>query len=82
MQLSERELTDIEMIDAFLDILDMAVSNSNDPIREEFKKTSRCDQLGYDLKRYLLEHKFVRLGDKYHQEVLDINEHKTEKEKM
>ena len=62
MQKTERELTDIEIIDALMDIVDLVIRTYDNPIREEFKKTSRCSQLGYDIIKLLMSRNFIKTG--------------------
>lgn len=58
----QREMTDVEMIDALDGVIDIIIDSYNQPIREDFKKLSRSAQIGYDIQRYLLDHKLIRVG--------------------
>lgn len=69
---SPRELTDVEIIDAFEAIIEMYLKANNEPIRPEFQKSSRMAQFGFDVSRYLFEHDHVRIGDGIKQEKLNV----------
>ena len=58
----QRELTDVEMIDALDGIIDIVIDCYQHPIREGFEKSSRSAQIGYDIQRYLLDHRFIKVG--------------------
>lgn len=62
MQRTENQLTDVEMIDTLLEIVDMTLSAYDNPVREGFQKGSRCSQIGYDLVRLLLDKKIIKTG--------------------
>lgn len=64
MQKTERELTDIEIIDTFFDIINLIISTYGNPIREEFKRKSRCEQLGYDIIKLLMSRNIIMTGKK------------------
>lgn len=64
MQKTERELTDVEMIDALLEIIDLIIATYDNPIRDEFKRTSRCSQAGYDIIMLLISKDMIRMGKK------------------
>lgn len=72
MQRTERELTDVEIIDAFEKILEIIITNSENPVREDFVKASRAAQDGYDIKRYLMDENILRTGARNQQEKLKI----------
>lgn len=72
MQRTERELTDVEIIDAFEKILEIIITNSENPVREDFQKSSRAAQDGYDIKRYLMDENILRTGARNQQETLKI----------
>lgn len=72
MQRTERELTDVEIIDAFEKILEIIITNSEHPVREDFQKSSRAAQDGYDIKRYLMDENILRTGARNQQEKLKI----------
>lgn len=59
---TQREVTDVEMIDALDGVIDIIIDSYNHPIREEYKKLSRSAQIGYDIQRYLLDHGLIRVG--------------------
>lgn len=71
MQRTERELTDVEIIDAFEKILEIIITNSEHPVREDFQKSSRAAQDGYDIKKYLMDEKILRAGMKNQQRRLE-----------
>lgn len=62
MRKTERELTDIEMIDALMDIFDIILTGNNEPIRESFTRSSRAAQIGYDIELMLLKRNMLELG--------------------
>lgn len=72
MQRTERELTDIEMIDAFDAIIHLIIRTYEDPIRPEFIKQSRAAQAGYDIIEYLVHEDILRTGKPNQQERLDL----------
>lgn len=72
MQRTERELTDVEIIDAFEKILEIIITNSEHPVREDFQKSSRAAQDGYDIKRYLMDENILRTGARNQQERLKV----------
>lgn len=69
---SPRELTDVEIIDAFEAIIEMYLKANNEPIRPDFQKSSRMAQFGYDVSLYLYRHDLVRIGDGIKQEELNV----------
>lgn len=79
MQKTERELTDIEIIDALMDIVDLVIRTYDNPIREEFKKTSRCSQLGYDIIKLLMSRNFIKTGKTEAQISLETKQKNREK---
>ena len=58
----QREMTDVEMIDALNGVIDIIIDCYQHPVREDFKKSSRSAQIGYDIQRYLMEHNLIRVG--------------------
>ena len=62
MTRSQRDVTDVEMIDALNEIMDIVIDCYNHPVREEYKKQSRSAQIGYDIQRCLLSHDLIRTG--------------------
>ena len=79
MQKTERELTDIEIIDALMDIVDLVIRTYDNPIRDEFKKTSRCSQLGYDIIKLLMSRNFIKTGKTEAQISLETKQENREK---
>ena len=59
---AQRDVSDVEMIDALSDVIDIIIDSYNKPIREEYKKLSRSAQIGYDIQRCLLDHDLIRVG--------------------
>ncbi len=49
MQRTGRELTDVEMIDLFFEIVQIMLDAYNKPLRPDFEKRSRTAQAGYDI---------------------------------
>lgn len=72
MRRTHRELTDVEIIDAFERILEIIIENSEHPVRDDFHKESRAAQDGYDIKRYLMDEKILTTGMRNQQERLKI----------
>lgn len=62
MTRAQRDVTDVEMIDALNEIMDIVIDCYNHPVREEYKKSSRSAQIGYDIQRCLLSHDLIRTG--------------------
>ena len=62
MTRAQRDVTDVEMIDALNEIMDIVIDCYNHPVREEYKKSSRSAQIGYDVQRCLLSHDLIRTG--------------------
>lgn len=62
MTRAQRDVTDVEMIDALNEIMDIVIDCYNHPVREEYKKQSRSAQIGYDIQRCLLSHDLIRTG--------------------
>lgn len=73
MQRTDKEVSDIEIIDTYMEILDLVESTYEDPIREDFKKKSRCEQLGYDLLYLLINKGVIAPGKKDPQQRLDTD---------
>ena len=62
MQKTERELTDVEMIDTLDEILDLIIETYDKPLRKDFEKQSRPAQFGYDILRMLMEKGLLSVG--------------------
>ena len=58
----QREMTNVEMIDVLNGVIDIIIDCYQHPVREDFKKSSRSAQIGYDIQRYLMEHNLIRVG--------------------
>lgn len=63
MQRTDRELTDVEIIDLYFEILDLIVGTYKDPLRADFLRQSRCAQLGYDLLRLTIDRGVIAPGE-------------------
>lgn len=72
MRRTLKELTDIEIIDTFFEIVDMICESYNHPVRGDFQKASRAAQIGYDIQRTLLDKQIIETGSKYNQEKLKV----------
>ena len=59
MQRVQREVTDVEMIDALNDIIDLIIENYDAPVRPEFQKDSRAAQIGHDIVQKLKEREIL-----------------------
>lgn len=79
MQKTERELTDVEMIDALLEIIDLLVRTYDSPIRAEFSRTSRASQFGYDCMMLLMRRDIIRPGKREEQMSIDTKQKNQEK---
>lgn len=72
MRRTAKELTDVEIIDAFEDIIDIVLKGNNEPIRKEFERYTRCTQIGYDIELTLKNADIIEVGENYRQEKLKI----------
>ena len=59
---TQRELTDVEMIDTLNEVIDIVVDCYQHPVREHFQKSARSAQIGYDIQRCLISHDLIRPG--------------------
>lgn len=62
MQRTDKELSDVEIIDTYFEILDLIVRTYSEPLRADFVRQSRCAQLGYDILRLTLDRGVIALG--------------------
>lgn len=62
MQRTDKELSDVEIIDTYYEILDLIVSTYNNPLRVDFLRQSRSAQLGYDLMRLAMDKGVIAPG--------------------
>lgn len=69
---TERERTDIEMIDSLEDIIEIVLRGYNEPIRADFNKKSRSEQIGFDVTNYLRSHNLIQIGKAESQRKLDL----------
>lgn len=58
----QREVTDVEMIDALNEIIDIIIDCYHYPVREDYRKSSRSAQIGYDVQKSLLRRDLIRTG--------------------
>lgn len=70
----EREITDVEIIDVFYEIIDLLLRGYNEPIREGFKKKSRAEQVGYDLTMCLIRKDIIHVGEQEVQQKLELED--------
>ena len=70
----EREITDVEIIDAFYEIIDLLLRGYNEPIREGFNKKSRAEQVGYDLTMCLIRKDIIHVGKQDDQQKLELED--------
>lgn len=59
MQRVKREITDIEMIDALNEILDLIIDCYEGPVRPEYEKDSRAAQIGHDIVRVMTKRDLI-----------------------
>ena len=72
MRRTERELTDVEIIDAFDKIVDIIINNYEQEVPESFRKESRAAWIGYKIQRMLLDEKIIETGKKEEQRRLKV----------
>ena len=72
MRRTDRELTDGEIIDAFENILDIIINNSEGEVLPQFKKESRAAQIGFLIQRLLLEAEIIEPGKPNYQRRLKM----------
>lgn len=72
MRRTERELTDVEIIDAFDKIVDIIINNYEQEVPESFRKESRAAWIGYKIQRMLLDEKIIETGKKEVQRRLKV----------
>lgn len=72
MRRTERELTDVEIIDAFDKIVDIIINNYEQEVPESFRKGSRAAWIGYKIQRMLLDEKIIETGKKEEQRRLKV----------
>lgn len=68
----DRERTDIEMIDSLEDIIEIVLRGYNEPIRADFSKKSRSEQIGFDITNYLRAHDMIQIGKSESQRKLEL----------
>lgn len=68
----DREFTDVEIIDAFEEILKTILRGYNEPIRKEFYRKSVAEQVGYDVIVFMTKNNFIHTGQKSDQEKLEL----------
>ena len=72
MRRTERELTDVEIIDTFDKIVDTIINNYEHEVPESFKKESRAAWIGYKIQRMLLDERIIETGKKEEQRRLKV----------
>lgn len=72
MRKTERELTDVEMIDALLHIVDIIVDDYDKEVAPQFRKDSRAAQIGYKIQRFMIEAGIIEAGKKETQRRLEV----------
>lgn len=72
MRRTDRELTDVEIIDAFENIIDIIINNSEGEVLPQFKKESRAAQIGFLIQRLLLEAEIIEPGKPNYQRRLKM----------
>lgn len=77
----QREITDVEMIDALNEIIDLIIDCYQHPIRDEFKNACRASQIGKDITDRLRERdilaRFANIGYESQRMLMDRNMIKT-----
>lgn len=64
MQRVMREVTDIEMIDALNEIIDLIIDCYESPVRQQFENEARATQIGHDIVKVLTEKELMWLWTK------------------
>lgn len=59
MQRVLREVSDVEMIDALNEILDLIIDCYESPVRPEYEKASRAAQIGHDIVRVMTKRDLI-----------------------
>ena len=72
MRRTERELTDVEIIDTFDKIVDTIINNYEHEVPESFRKESRAAWIGYKIQRILLDEKIIETGKREEQRRLKV----------
>lgn len=72
MRRTERELTDVEIIDTFDKIVDTIINNYEQEVPESFRKESRAAWIGYKIQKMLLDEKIIETGKKEEQRRLKV----------
>ena len=72
MRRTERELTDVEIIDAFDEILAIIICNYDRQVSEDFKKASRAAEIGYTIQKRLIELKIIEPGKNEDQRRMEV----------
>lgn len=72
MRRTERELTDVEIIDTFEEIRDVMIANSQGEVLPQFQKESRMAQLGWRITQIMLKNEMMETGFKDPQEKLKV----------
>ena len=58
----QRDVTDVEMIDALNEVIDIIVDCYQHPVSDHYQKSYRAAQIGFDIQRSLLSRNLIRTG--------------------
>lgn len=72
MRRTDRELTDVDIIDAFDDIIDIIIESNQGEVLPPYRKESRCAQVGHKIQTYLVREKIIEPGEPIHQKELNL----------
>lgn len=64
MQRVQRQVTDIEMIDALEEIIDLIIDCYEHPVRKEHEKDARSTQIGHDIVKVLTKRDLIWIWTK------------------
>lgn len=72
MRRTERELTDVDIIDAFQEIIEIIIKSNQGEVEPPYRKESRCAQVGHKIETYLVRHQIIEPGEPVHQKELSL----------
>lgn len=64
MQRVQRQVTDVEMIDALEEIIDLIIDCYEHPVRKEHEKDARSTQIGHDIVKVLTKRDLIWIWTK------------------
>lgn len=64
MQRVQRQVTDVEMIDALEEIIDLIIDCYEHPVRKEHEKDARSTQIGHDIVKILTKRDLIWIWTK------------------